>query len=176
MQKILLAIGGTILLLLASCGGKKIESPIVGKWKLVNTEIVNDGKYVDIKKSLDSINTKNLEDSIKAKLDTTGGRIVTPADSAEVKGALAGAKMVSGLTKGVMGLYKLEFKSNGTVIKKLFLFSSEADYTISPDNKTVSYTLDGEKNEMEITSVTDQEMILKNKFTYSVLTFKKISD
>lgn len=164
------------IMLLVSCSGKKIDSPIVGKWKLENTEFVNDGKYVDLNGSVDSINKENLAKTVKETLDTTGGRIVTPADSASIEGAVTGAKVVSDLTKGLMGLYKLEFKANGTVKKKILFSSQDAEYTISPDGKSVSYTLEGEKNDMEIVSVTDKELVLKNKFTYSVLTFKKIED
>ncbi|MDP2386652.1 MAG: hypothetical protein Q8M29_09795 [Bacteroidota bacterium] len=165
-----------VIMLLISCNGKKIDSPLVGNWKLENTEFVNDGKYVDVNKSVDSVNKEGLAKTVKETLDTTGGRIVTPADSAGIEGAIEGANMVSGLTKGFMGLYKLEFKSNGTVKKKILFSSQDADYTISPDGKTVSYTLEGEENNMEIISVTDKALVLKNKFTYTVLTFKKIED
>src|SRR6185369_70093 len=66
MKKVLLSLTVVVALVVASCGGKKVESPIVGKWKLTNIDIAPVDLTSNLNTNIDSAGVTGVDTAVKA--------------------------------------------------------------------------------------------------------------
>ncbi|HTL82978.1 MAG TPA: hypothetical protein VL651_14795, partial [Bacteroidia bacterium] len=141
MKKVFLAFS-VITLFILSCG-PKLNTPLIGTWKL------------------DDIKAAQIE--------------VTPTDSGALGGAVDSlaqgmatvANAFSGLATGMASAFlkgtTYEFKSNGTLSHSLILGSEDGKFSVTPDNKSVTMTLDGKDEVYAVKQVDDKQLILTDK-------------
>lgn len=148
MKKVLLSLTVVVALVVASCGGKKVESPIVGKWKLTNIDIAPVDLTSNVDTNIDSAGITGVDTAVKAM--TKGVEDMTNAMTG------MGEALANSFLKG--SIYN--FKDNGTVEVTVLFATQKGDFTVSPDNKTVETTIEGKKESFTIESVNDTELKL----------------
>ena len=148
MKKVLFSLTVVVALVVASCGGKKIESPIVGKWKLAKIDLPSIDLSSNVNTSMDSAGVTGVDTAVKAM--TKGMEDMTNAMTG-VGEALGNAFLTGSI---------YDFKDNGKVEVTILFATQKGEYTVSPDNKTVETTIDGKKESYTVTSVSDTEMKL----------------
>ena len=148
MKKALLSLTVVAALIITSCGGKKVESPIVGKWRLAKIDLPSVDLSSNVNTNIDSAGVTGVDTAVKAM--TKGMEDMTNAMTG--MGEALGNAFLTGST--------YEFKDNGKVEVTVLFATQTGDFTVTPDNKTVETTIEGKKETYAITSVSDSEMKL----------------
>jgi hypothetical protein len=151
MKKLISVLSLATIVLLTACGGKKMESPIIGKWKLADI-------------SLPKVEMTAALDSAAAAMDSTGVKGMDTAMKAMTKGmddmanamSGVGAAMANAFLKGSV----YEFKDDGSVEVSILFGTQNGKYTLSPDNKDLKVTLDGKDQAYKVASVNEKELVL----------------
>ncbi len=151
MKKVLLSLTVVVALVVASCGGKKVESPIVGKWKLTKIDLPSVDLRSNVDTNIDSAGVTGVDTAVKAM--TKGVEDMTNAMTGI--GEAFGNAFLTG------SIYN--FKDNGKVEVTVLFATQKGEFTVSPDNKVVETIIDGKTESYDITSVTDSEMKLTAK-------------
>jgi hypothetical protein len=147
MKKVLLAFS-VITLFMLSCG-PKVDSPLIGKWKLDDISAAK----ITVAGSGDTSALGTMGDTLAQGL----------ADMANAFTSL-GSGLADAFLKG--SIY--EFKSNGTVTQSILFSDTDGKFKISDDKKSVTLTMpdaNGKDSDevYTITSVDDSKLVLTTK-------------
>lgn len=124
---------------LSSCGGKKSDNPLVGKWEFA---------------SLDMPKTEAAAPSGDSTTDS-----LTKAMSGMADGLGDAAKsMAEAMMKGTI----YEFMDGGKCSMTVLGFPVDGTYEMSADKKSITMKGTGKDEKYEIISNTDKELVLKS--------------
>lgn len=150
MKHLLKITAAVLLISIASCGGKKINSPIVGKWKLVKMEIPKVDLTSELNTNVDSLGITGVDTAIKTMAE--GMEKLTNVMSG------MGEAMVNGFLKG--SIYT--FEDNGEVKVSQFLMTQKGKYSLSNNDTEVLVTMEGKDILYTVKSIDDKQMVLKS--------------
>jgi hypothetical protein len=150
MKKLISVLSLATIVFLASCGGKKMESPIIGKWKLADISLPK----VEMTAALDSA-AAGMDSTVKG-MDTAMKAMSKGMEDMANAMSGVGSAMANAFLKG--SIY--EFKDDGSVEVSILFGTQNGKYTLSPDNKDLKVTLDGKDQAYKIASVNEKELVL----------------
>lgn len=161
MKKIAYVLSLAVVILITSCGGEKLNNPLIGKWKLVNIDIAQLDISSEMNTNVDSLGVTGVDTAMKAM--AKGMETMTNA-----MGGL-GEAMANSFLKGST----YNFKDDGGVEVSILFGTQKGKYALTPDNKDLKITLEGKEEAYTVTSVTDKELVLKGAATGETWTFEK---
>ncbi len=137
------------LILLASCG-KKIESPIVGKWKLTKMDIPELNLENNMKGSIDSLGATGIDSVLKT--------MATSIDELTNTMGNVGESIANNILKGSV----YSFESDGELKVSKLLITQKGKYQIDKEGKELVVKLDNQDLLFYIIKLTEEELILKS--------------
>ena len=149
MKKIAYVLSLAVVIFITSCGGEKVNNPLIGKWKLTNIDIAKVDISSEMNTQVDSLGVTGVDTAMKAM--AKGMETMTNA-----MGGL-GEAMANSFLKG--STYK--FKDDGGVEVSILFGTQKGKYTLSPDNKDLKIVMDGKEESYTVTSVNEKELLLK---------------
>jgi hypothetical protein len=149
MKKLAYVLSLAVVVLITSCGGEKMNNPLIGKWKLTNIDIAKLDISSEMNTNVDSLGVTGVDTAMKAM--TKGMETM-----ANTMGGL-GEAMANSFLKG--STYK--FKDDGSVDVSILFGTQKGKYTLTPDNKDLKITIEGKEESYTVTSVNEKELILK---------------
>lgn len=161
MKKIAYVLSLAVVILITSCGGEKLNNPLIGKWKLVNIDIAQLDISSEMNTNVDSLGVTGVDTAMKAM--AKGMETMTNA-----MGGL-GEAMANSFLKGST----YNFKDDGGVEVSILFGTQKGKYALTPDNKDLKITLEGKEEAYTVASVTDKELVLKGAVTGETWTFEK---
>jgi hypothetical protein len=148
MKKTITALSVIIVLILTSCGGEKMNNPLIGKWKL---------KDINLPKV-------DITSEVNTQADTMGITGVDTAIKTMAKGMESMTNAMSGMGEALANSFlkgsTYEFKDDGTLKVSILFGSQKGKYTISADNKDLKTTVEGKEQSYKVTTVNEKELIL----------------
>lgn len=149
MKKIAYLLSLAVVIFITSCGGEKMNNPLIGKWKLVNIDIAK----IDISSEMNT------------NVDTLGVTGVDTAMKEMTKGMETMANTMGGLGEAMANSFlkgsTYNFKDDGAVEVSILFGTQKGKYTLTPDNKDLKISMDGKDEAYTVTSVNEKELVLK---------------
>lgn len=149
MKKLAYVLSLAVVIFITSCGGEKLNNPLIGKWKLTNIDIAQLDISSEMNTQVDSLGVTGVDTAMKAM--AKGMETMTNA-----MGGL-GEAMANSFLKG--SIYK--FKDDGSVDVSILFGTQKGKYTLTPDNKDLKVVIEGKEVSYTVISVNEKELILK---------------
>jgi len=148
-KTLILNLIAAIAILVFSCG-KKLDSPIVGKWKLTKIEIPKLDLSSDLHTNVDSLGIKGVDTALKVM--ASGIEQLT-----NMMGEIGGS-VANNLLKG--SIYS--FDDNGELKVSKMLIAQKGKYTVDKENKEMVVTLDNQDLLYTIVVLNEEDLVLKS--------------
>ena len=149
MKKLPYVLSLAVVIFITSCGGEKMNNPLIGKWKLTNIDIAK----------------LDISSEVNTQVDSLGVTGVDTAMKEMAKGMETMANTMGGLGEAMANSFlkgsTYNFKDDGGVEVSILFGTQKGKYTLTPDNKDLKITLEGKEEAYTVTSVNEKELKLQ---------------
>jgi len=149
MKKLAYVLSLAVVIFITSCGGEKMNNPLIGKWKLTNIDIAK----------------LDISSEVNTQVDSLGVTGVDTAMKEMAKGMETMANTMGGLGEAMANSFlkgsTYNFKDDGGVEVSILFGTQKGKYTLTPDNKDLKITLEGKEEAYTVTSVNEKELKLQ---------------